>query len=221
MNNKTHLIYGITFSLVAVAILGLIIAFGSRADNTSGTAVVDNAAPTVDTVITTTSSGGADTGGSGSTGVVISESPSTTTLYVRGQVTDLNGCEQVSAANGDWRLKMYRTGASGAGSGATCSTASNHACYNVSESSVTLSGCTAGGSDTTVDYEFAATLQSYAEATDVGSQYPSSTWTSKVTVTDSASVESSGTDLFEVARSVGLSLGASCINYGSLGLGDT
>lgn len=196
-----------------------IILVSSRADDTSGTASVNNTAPTVDTVITTASSGGSDSGNNGSTGVTISESPSTTTIYVRGQVTDLNGCEQISTASGDWQLKQYRTGASGAGAGATCTTADSNDCYNFTESEVTLSNCTVGGSDTTADYQFTATLSPYVDATDTSSVYSSDNWTSKVTVTDSSGSVATGTDVFEVAGTIALALGGSCINYGSLSLG--
>lgn len=212
--HKVHLFYGILFTVIAAAALIAIAVIGSRADNATSTATVDNSSPTVDTVITTATTGGSDAGNEGDAGFVIAEGSSTTTIYVRGSASDLNGCEQISTGNGDWKLKLYKTGASNAGSGATCTTADNNDCYNFTESAVTLANCDSGGSDTAVDYEFAAAVQYWIDPTDT-----SGTWTSKVTVTDSASAAANSTDIFEVGSTVALD--ASSINYGSLSLGAT
>lgn len=218
---KYYFICGaIILSLICILLYSLTL-LNSRADDTEVDLSITNTAPTVNTVITAISSGGADTGNASSTGITIAESPATTTIYVRGQAADSNGCQQISKASGDWKLKVYRTGASGAGSGATCTTASNNDCYNVAESDLTLSNCE-GGEDTTVDYEFAVTLTSYTYATDAGSAYSSDTWTSKVTVVDNSSASANSTDLFELGSTVGIGFDDNtCIKYGSLNLGVT
>lgn len=223
MVTSSHTKIHFAYAILAITLFGFItycfLIIGSRADDTDADVSITNASPEIGTIITTATSGGSDTGGNESTGVTISEAPSTTTIYVHGQATDANGCEQISTANGDWKLKVYRTNASGAGSGATCTTADNNDCYNVTESALTLSNCTGSGDDT-VDYEFEVPLTYWVDPTDAGSVYAATTWSSKVTVTDSASSAVASTDVFEVARGLALNAGAS-LSYGALNLGAT
>lgn len=218
--NNIHLIYGILFTVIALVALIALVVVRSGADNANQNANISNATPVVNTVITTETSGGADD----SDGIAMSVDGATKTVYVRGAATDDNGCTQINAANGAWTAKMYNGGGSNTGSGTTCSTAAdNNDCYQVGESVLVLTNCTAPSgttNDTTVDYEFTFTLQHWADATDTGSNYAASTWTSQVNVTDSGGAASTAaTDTFEVSSANSLDV-ATSFSYGSMSLAE-
>ena len=84
-----------------------------------------------------------------------------------------------------------------------------------------LTGCTPGGSDLTVDYEFDFAVQYYADATDASSDpdYSTDTWTAYVAVTD----DNSGSDSDSATTTEMNTLLAidvtSSVDYGTIALG--
>src|SRR3989338_3231390 len=175
-----HMMYGVLLTVIAVVALMALVVLKSQ------TGGPENATPSISAVITPSTTGGDDSGDSGSAGIALTEN-TTTTFYIRGTVVDNNGCTEIASDNSEWTAKVYETGAANAGSGATCSTADNNDCYNLTESTLTLSGCTGAG-DTDVLYEFALPVQYWTNPSDQGA----ATWTSRVDVTDSSSATTIG-----------------------------
>lgn len=210
-NNSVHLVYGILFTIIGVSALIAFFAFKSLADNISQSVAVANESPTVDTVNSATSTGGADIG---TTAFSLNEGPSTTAIFIHGNFTDANGCNDV-ATGGNVKATLHRTDATG---GASC-TADNNDCYK--NNTATTSGCTGAG-DTTGSYEAEIALKHFADATVTSSSYASTTnWTASVTATDTAAATGTATDTFEMNETTALALEESSINYGTVTLGGT
>lgn len=206
--NRTFAAYAITLPLIyAFIFYNLSFPITVHGDNE----------PVVDTVITTTTSGGDDTGGDSSTGITIPEAPSTATVYVRGQASHGDGCPTIVTTNSTWNLKLYRTGASGAGSGPTCDTADKNDCYDFTNPNLSHANCEITD-DYTIDYEFNADLYSWADPTDTGSPYAADTWTAKVSITSGAAT-GTGYDTFEVGSTIALTIESATVDYGTLELG--
>lgn len=213
--------YGILFTVIAaVATIALIYMFvlRSQADDTSQTAGVSNAAPTIDSILTSTSSGGADSGNDGSTGVAPVEN-GVKRVYLIGDATDNNGCNDIDTAS-NWTFGMYRSGTP-ENQTAACSADSNHCYVGTSPANITLSGCTGVG-DLTVHYEGFVDFQFYADATDAGSAFAGANqnWTSYVKVEDEHADVANSTlsDIWELGSLRALDVTSSA-NYGTLALG--
>lgn len=167
---------------------------------------ITNASGSVPAVDTTTA---AQTSGGSETSFNLTEN-TTTTLYVHGAITDLDGCEDV-AVNGTVTAKFYRTNhASGDG----CS-ADNNDCYVLNNASCTKTSCTGPG-DNVFNYECTAPLQYYADSTAQG-PHAASNWTAKVTATDQALTFGTQTDTIEMNTLVALNVPAN-MNYGTIAL---
>ena len=199
--------YKVIFMIIAAIVLValvLVVFFYTRADDTGQTTVVGNASPTVDTVTSAITTGGADQ-------ATITPTENTTkTLYFHGAATDNNGCDDFDTA-ADWSMKLYRTDKTSG-----CS-ADNNDCYAGSTDDLTISGCT-GASDLNLDYEWEDDIQYFADATDAGSPNAATNWTVSITAADTASASGSNTDTFEMGSLIALSVTAS-VNYGTVALG--
>lgn len=202
--------YGILFTIIAaVALVGLVYMFvvRSQADDTSQSAGVSNANPTVDTVITAIASGGAD-----QANIAVTEG-STKRIYIRGVATDNNGCNDIDTAS-NWSFDVYRTNVT---SGAAC-TLDNNDCYDGNTTNLTFTNCTGAG-DLNLDYEGFLDLQFYSDATDAASANAATTWTASMKAGDESSgVSSAVTDTWELDSLIALGVTAS-VNYGTLALG--
>ena len=199
--------YKVIFLIIAIlaaVALVLLVLFYTQADDTSQTTVVGNATPTVDSVTTAITTGGADQA------TITPTENSTLTLYFHGAATDNNGCDDFDTA-GDWSMKLYRTD-----QGSSCS-ADNNDCYAGDTGDLTITGCTGGG-DLSLDYEWTDAIQYFADATDAGSPNAATNWTAQITAVDTAAASGSGTDTFEMASLIALNVTAS-VNYGTVALG--
>lgn len=225
LSRYAHVFYAVVFGVLAVASLGALLLYQSLTDTSTQSATVGNAVPTVTVYTNSTSDTSAytgDSGGAASTGIALTEN-TTTNIYIHGTASDDNGCEQITKDNGTWSAKVYRTNIATAGGSTTCQTADDNDCYNVTETvlgATANSTCTTGGSDLTVNYEFTVPLNYFADATDASSTNAATTWTSQVDLTDSASGSVSGSDVFEIASTAALDVGAT-VSFGSLSLGAT
>jgi len=167
--------------------------------------------PVVESVIIATSSNG-----DGISELNLIEN-STTTVYIHGVASDEDGCGDIDAALSPsiWRVALFRTNV-----GPGC-TPDGRNCYQVTEETSNLSGCTPGGSDKDLNYEMSVPVWYYADATDVGSAPDRSAveWTADVLITDdtgnsgsnSATMEINTLRAFEVVGTA---------DYGSVSVGN-
>jgi hypothetical protein len=211
--SSSMLLLGIVFTLIALIAIVAIIYFRSSA--TAPTALqqanVTNAAPTVDAIVPS------DTTGTGdislpSGGLTLNEG-TTKTLYVRGTISDPNGCTDIS----DVKVVVYRSSVSGA----DACTANNNNCYiidSVAGVSPGIQGCT-GADDNDANFEISYPVANYADQTDAGSTYAADTWQVKATVMDVASLSGSLSNSFEIQSLAAFSIAPSVINYGVVALG--
>ncbi|MBI4250222.1 hypothetical protein HY622_01390 [Candidatus Uhrbacteria bacterium] len=215
---RMHIVYGTMFSVIALAALVAVVKTYLDSSNTvSQDATVTNATPSITVNLSDNAASTTSNYSDASSTVTLTEN-STKNVYVHGTATDTNGCDDVTQANATWDLVVYRTSLAGT---STCS-ADNTNCYkDASESTLTTSGCTAGGSDSGLNYEYGpVALQFYTDATDA-STYSGTDWTAYVTVDDAntgGSVASS-TDTFEVASTNALNASGQTLSYGSVALG--
>lgn len=208
MPKTKKVMYGSLFVAIVV-VFGVLVLIKSWADNSTETATVSNAAPSVDSTTISTSSYG-----SSASSLTLTEN-TTTTTYVFGTATDTNGCEDIDATS-NYALQMYRTDVSG---GSSC-TADDNDCYRAT-SATTVDQCTAGGSDTTARYQFNVAMNYFADATDTGAPNAATNWTARVVTTDDSSAASSAsTATTEVASLIALDA-TSSISYGTIALAGT
>lgn len=215
---RMHIVYGTMFSVIALAALVAVVKTYLDANNTvSQSASVTNATPSIAVNLSDNTASTTANYSDASSTVTLTEN-SVKNVYVHGTATDSNGCDDVTKSSATWDLVVYRTGLAAT---STC-TADRLNCYkDASETTLTTSGCTAGGSDAGLNYEYGPiALQFYADATDA-STYSSDTWTAYVTVDDAntgGSVASS-TDTFEMNSQNALDASGQTLSYGSVALG--
>lgn len=214
---RMHIVYGTMFSVIALAALVAVVKTYLDANNTvAQSASVTNATPSLS--VNLSGSTAASTSFTNDSATVTLTADDGKDVYVHGTATDTNGCDDIIKANATWTLDVYRTNLAAT---STCG-ADKLNCYkDASESTLTTSSCTAGGSDTGLDYEFGPIhLQFYANATDA-STYSATDWTAYVTVDDAntgGSVASS-TDTFELASTTALDASGQTLAYGTVALG--
>lgn len=206
-DKKNSNIYGFVFAGIAIiAFIALIIVFVTRsqADTTTQNLTVQNLAPTIDTLVFSTSSFG-----SAASTFNLTES-TTTTGYIHGTYTDTNGCSQVTAGTVD--ADFFKSTLT-----KSC-TGDNNDCYNiVGASNCTISNCS-GGSDTTGSFECTVAVQFYADGTDVGSASSAANWVADVALGDGTTTSPSSQTTTEMASLLAHSI-SSPINYGTVALG--
>lgn len=199
--------YAVLFTLIA-AIAGVALIYllmiRSEADTSAQSSTVQNANPTVDSVITAVASGGAD-----QANVSLIEN-GVKRIFIRGVASDNNGCNDIDTA-GNWAFRVYRTP-----QGSAC-TPDNNDCYAGNTANLTFTNCTGVG-DLNLDYEGYVDVQFYADATDAGSNFSAENWTAWVKAVDEATGNATQTDTFEVNSLMALDVTAN-INYGTLALG--
>ena len=222
--SKNH--YAIAALLGVVGILVLIIFIGlrSQADDSTTSATVSNATPTIDTITVSSASAGAAV-----TSLNLEESTSTP-LYVYGTFTDNNGCDEVTGAQSsdvpNFFVWTYRSGVatSSCTSGGTflsddrfCyTTASSTSQYNtgVWNATCTFSGCT-GSTDVDGSYECRIPFNYFADPTDSGA-YSAQTWNVVVSAADYGNTPATlAYSTVEINAGAALSVTAA-VNYGSL-----
>jgi hypothetical protein len=169
--------------------------------------------PTVDSVTIALSSGG------GMESEINLTENASTTVFVHGTASDVDGCEDIDAAitPSVWKVVFYRTDVA---SGNSC-TQDRSNCYQDTEQDADITGCTGGG-DQDVNYEMDFDIDFYSDATDVGSNpdHSSTNWTGYVEVADDASGTGSNSITTEMNTLKALDVSVS-VEYGSLDLGAT
>ncbi len=130
---------------------------------------------------------------------------STTTYYVRGQITDDFGCDTTVLDS-----VVYR---SGVGGGTAC-VQDNNDCYDHTKVSCSMISCV----DTVGDYECTVALEYYADPTVAGSVYAGEYWGAYLEATHGTASDNDQTD-FEIDELVSFEVG-NIIDYSSLQLGE-
>lgn len=139
--------------------------------------------------------------------IVLTEG-ATTTVSATGTVTDLNGYSDILFATST----IYRSSVAG---GAMCS-ADTNSCYQVASTSCSFSNCS--GNACTVSCS--ADIQYYADPTDVGSTYATSTWLASIAVEDSTGLRNTDTSLgVDLLTLRALSITTGIIDFGALEVG--
>ena len=132
----------------------------------------------------------------------------TTTIYATSTVTDFNGYADMTSATGT----IYR---SGVANGAGC-TANDNSCYQVASTSCTFNSCS--GNSCTLACR--ADIQYVADATDVGSVFPSENWLARIQVKDSTGFNTVATSFgVELNTLYALAVTTGTIDFGSITVG--
>lgn len=213
-----HMVYGVLFAAIAIAAIFALVMYRSLTDTGTQQSSVTNASPSFNNVYTADNSDTTNYSGDSTTVTLVEDTGDD--LYIHGQATDTNGCDDITAASSTWTLKLYT---SGTGSSA-CSSTNSFDCYNFTESNATsfsTANCTAASGNTTINYEWRVPMKYFADYSDNDSE----TWVAEVAVSDynagASATSSAVSDTFEVARIAGLNTSSIGLNFGSLALGGT
>ncbi len=194
---------GIAFTAVALLVLVSSVFVKSRAEtsvNATSTTFI-NVAPTVDSVFVSDRHGSGDISKIG----FIPHEGGYKTLYVRGRVTDPNGCLDIQAVE----VKVYRSEL-----GNLCGVNFNN-CY--ATSTQTLISCRKGLNSAA--FEVGLDIKYYAEPTDAGSPNEYQYWFADVVAIDAARARYSGSANFEMNSLAAIGLASSTLSYGTVAMG--
>ncbi|MFA5185251.1 MAG: IPT/TIG domain-containing protein [Patescibacteria group bacterium] len=209
---KLYVFLGAGFTLIALAAFVLLVNFRSLADTAiNQQAGAGNTAPSVDTVIPSNLSGSGDISLPDAGFMPNEGNPSD--LYVRGIVSDPNGCANLDHVV----VTVYRSSAT---DGVNCVPDDND-CYSTTLAANQLAECSIGGSDTDIIFETSFPISNFADPTDSGSQYEDDTWIASVDAYDAGGTTGSLSADFEMQSLAAFGLSIDSINYGALALGAT
>ncbi|MFA5185250.1 MAG: IPT/TIG domain-containing protein [Patescibacteria group bacterium] len=213
-SSSFYAILSAIFVLISLACIVAIVRIRSAADTTvtpTQTAQAGNTAPSVDAVTPSNLSGSGDIS-LPDAGLILNEG-TTVNLFVRGAISDANGCANIDHAV----VTVFRSGAT---DGENC-TPDNNDCYSTTLTANQLTDCNTGGTDNDAAFETSFTIANYADPTDASSQYEDQTWKASVTAYDAGSLDGSFAVDFEMQSLAAFGLSTESINYGSLSLGAT
>lgn len=214
----SHVIYAITFTLIAVIALTSMIVVNTEADSSGQSITVQNAAPEIASLtygvsatsdVTTLNL--ADLGGGSSA------EGTRFTSVVTAVVTDGNGCADIDNPSTNYALKIYRRKlAGGASDGVTCMSTNGNDCYIGDTASLSLSSCL---NSTDYAIEWPVTTYYFIDSTDDGG-YSLTDWGARLQVTDDTEATVTATDVFEVETLLALDVD-SVTDFGTLAVGAT
>lgn len=216
--SQAHVVYAVTFTIIAVvALVGLIMVNTEAADESGQSTTIANQAPIITDLtygVSATSSVAtlnlADLGGG------VSAEGTFFTSVVTATVTDNNGCEDIDTAVG-YGLKLYRQltdGSTTESAAASCEATNGTNCYVADSGSLTLGSCQ---SSTAFNISWPVETYYFIDSTDDGG-YTTSNWAARLAVTDDASALTTGVDTFEVSTLLALDV-TSSTDFGSLAVG--
>ncbi len=200
-------VLGVLFTLIAVVALVALVQLRSKADTSVQTASAGQGAPAVDS-ITAVDQSITDI----INGTLVPIEAQTNTVTVTANVSDPNGCEDLSGAWLALALDEKVVDCINGGIDAQVE------CYSSSLVKAELTGCTGAG-DTTAVATFTVPVANFAHPTDAGSPQGDlgHHWTLEVMLADATENYVSDTRTFDVASLAAFST-ASVINYGTVGL---
>ena len=183
-----HYILGASLLMIAVFAVSAFVMVNSQADS-SGTALIENVAPSVASVYITDESNGT---GAAPDGTVIHGAPSplnlaagtTRTYWFSGLVADSGGDADIKNV----KVSFYRSGLN-----ASCNPGTNpgHECYSVGNCTIDA----AQGSNLQASFNCPISVQFYAGSSSTGGEYAAGTWKVAVDVTDQSDVHTVDTSL--------------------------
>ena len=149
--------------------------------------------------------------------VITLNTNATTSVSVSATITDVNGCGEITP--GTTTVLLYRGGTgTGVITSSSCMSAQNPLYCYLANAFTTSSVCSAGSENTTTTF----VLQYFAQATDVGSSYPSGTWQATVVFktpdNTTGSADTVGVDLNTLTA---INVTTSSINYGAIAASST
>jgi hypothetical protein len=224
-NNTMHYVVALLLGVVGLLIILVFVSIRSQADSTTASASISNQAPTIDSITVASSEGGASLSGAS---LSLTENV-TTTIFVHGQYTDNNGCDEVSDG-GDITVRVSSDSVATTSCLLVANTDATN-CYVGKEnaaSSTNLAGnglfckvtnCT-GGTDVTANYDCRVPIWFYADNTTAGA-YATNIWRSSIELEDGGAATNSTRGLnFEVESLNALDTGTA-VDYGGLALSGT
>ncbi len=218
--SQAHVVYAVTFTIIAVVALVGLIMMNTEADDSGQSATISNAAPTLSGSVLFYIPGG-ETDIQGDAKLQTPTEGTWTTYGVSGTVSDNNGCADYNAdtTSSKWGLKIYRvaTGTT-ANDGGNCSS-SNASCLIDTYQHIGLGPCTSSVSQT---FNWAVDLPYYLQPS-IGTNAPASTdtWVARVSIKDASNAEVTGvTAGFEINELNALAV-TPTTDYGTLALGGT
>jgi len=196
--SRQHYLFAVLLFIAGLLIILIFLTVRSQADDTTSSAAVSNATPTIDSVTIATASEGADVD------ALTLTAGSTKTVYVHGAFHDDNGCAEVTAAAQGVKSILYSPLTNQA-----CNTDGADCYQNSGGVTCTYGGCT-GGTDTDGTFECSYALQYYSDPGD---------WTAYVTASDGTATSSAhSTNTSTIADLAGVNL-TGTVNYGAIALG--
>lgn len=218
--SQAHVVYAVTFTIIAVVALVGLIMMNTEADDSGQSVTISNAAPTFTGNVLFYQPEG-DTDIQGNADAITPTEGTWTTYGVSGTVNDTNGCADFNAdtTTAKWNLKIFRvaTGTSG-NDGASC-VAGNASCLLDTYQHIGMGSCT---DSITQTFTWAVDLPYYLQPSR-GDNAPSvdDTWVARVAVTDAGSSTTTATTAaFEINELNALAV-TPTTNYGTLALGAT
>lgn len=219
---SAHLVYGIAFTIIAVAAVIALILTRSSADDSTSSVTISNVGPTVDNITVSMSEYGSAT-----TTVWLAEGVTPTDVFIHGKATDSNGCGDIDSSDDNWLFAMYRATVSNTSS---C-TEDIVSCRRTDFVSTTIAngnspnagsdgGACSGGSDDNLNYLVKYHLLHNTDPTDADSQHSDTTWAANARVTDDASVANQASGAFELGGLLALEL-TEGIDFGTMPLGSS
>jgi hypothetical protein len=193
--------------LVFGTVLYLVMDF-SQADDVSQTVDIQNATPSIDSVVISATSQG------GAAATLTTAENSQATYYIYGTASDANGCSEIDDNTTNWAIALYRSGATG---GFGC-TADSNDCYLMDTTNdLTISGCS-GGADQDLAFEGTVTIDYWIDPTDAGAPLAAQNWVAEAEATDDNAANASDTTTTEVTSLLSLNATAT-IDYGTIAQG--
>lgn len=218
--SQAHVVYAVTFTIIAVVALVGLIMVNTEADSSGQSTTIQNAAPVITSLqygVSATSD--VTTLNLANLGDSSSAEGTRFTSVVTATVTDNNGCADIDNAASNYGLKIYRKAANGStteSAATTCASTNGTDCYVGDTGSLTLGSCT---SSTDYNISWPVTTFYFLDSTDDGG-YTSSDWAARLAVTDDASALTTAVDSFEVNTLLALDID-STTDFGTLAVGAT
>ncbi|MBI5654784.1 hypothetical protein HZC53_03990 [Candidatus Uhrbacteria bacterium] len=209
ITQPAYLLAGVLFTVIALVAIISLFMLRSKADVTTQEAYPGNAAPNVDSLYVAETSQGIDIGPAGIGDGFTTNEGAPKTIYVGGQLSDMNGCHNLMQAT----VTLYRSDIPGSQS---CTSDTNN-CYHTTLYPEDFVGCDTPD-DTNVTFETSFSMPNYVDPTDAGSPYEGVNWLAYVNVADNAEEQTVFTETFEVNSLAAFSV-PNAINYGSVALG--
>lgn len=219
--SQAHVVYAVTFTIIAVVALVGLIMMNTEADDSGQSATITNTAPSLSSVLFYVNGGDSDIQGNADAIDVASYEGTWKQYGVSGSVTDTYGCADYNTdtTTAQWNVKIFRVATTTTGDDGSACSSTNASCRIDTAQRISLGTCT---SSTTQTFNWAVDLPYYLQPSR-GTNSPAfgDTWVARVAVTDESAATGTGTTpAFEIDELNALEV-TGTTNYGSLALAAT